>query len=131
MSPSATNTEVKRPRYLYKILDRKPPTPLPTSLPATQLDSQDGFIHLSTASQTTITADLFFSSEPTLWILQLRAAELDGETRYPPELGGNCAHVYGSTRGLGEGNIEKVIEVSKQGLAKWAEVPAMKDLIDA
>jgi uncharacterized protein (DUF952 family) len=94
------------------------------------LDSQDGFIHLSTASQTTKTADLFFASEPTLWILQLRAADLDGETRFPPELGGGCAHVYGSVRGLGAANVEEVIEVVKGDAAQWAAVPAMRKLID-
>jgi uncharacterized protein (DUF952 family) len=125
---SANTNSLNGPRYLYKILDQKPPHPLPTTLPTTQLDAHDGFIHLSTAAQTTTTADLFFASQPTLWILQLRAADLDGETRYPPELGGGCAHVYGSARGLGAGNVEEVIEVDKGDKDKWADVEAMKKL---
>jgi uncharacterized protein (DUF952 family) len=127
-SPNTAPDSQKGPRYLYKILDQKPPTPLPITLPTTQLDAQDGFIHLSTAAQTTTTADLFFASQPTLWILQLRAADLDGETRYPPELGGGCAHVYGSTQGLGAGNVEEVIEVVKGSKEKWAQVEVITKL---
>lgn len=116
--------------YLYKILDSKPETPLPQTLPATQLDTADGFIHLSTASQTPTTADLFFASYPTLWILKLRSKDLDGETRFPPELGGGCAHVYHSVDGLGKTNVEDVIEVKKGQYEKWALVPALKALED-
>lgn len=39
------------PKYVYKIVDAEPPSPIPESFPPSELDKQDGFIHLSTASQ--------------------------------------------------------------------------------
>lgn len=40
------------PRYIYKILDEAPPSPLPATLPPlSDLDQKDGFVHLSTARQ--------------------------------------------------------------------------------
>lgn len=40
--------------FYYKILDAAPPSPLPTSLPATDLDAKDKFIHLSVRTHYTI-----------------------------------------------------------------------------
>lgn len=39
------------PKYVYKILDVEPPSPIPEAFPPSELDKADGFIHLSTASQ--------------------------------------------------------------------------------
>lgn len=39
------------PKYVYKILDAEPASPIPEALPLSELDTADGFIHLSTASQ--------------------------------------------------------------------------------
>lgn len=39
------------PRYVYKIVDSEPPSPIPEVFPPSELDKADGFIHLSTASQ--------------------------------------------------------------------------------
>ncbi|GKT91223.1 hypothetical protein Ct61P_09073 [Colletotrichum tofieldiae] len=39
------------PQYLYKIVPEAPPSPLPAEYPLSDLDRNDGFIHLSTADQ--------------------------------------------------------------------------------
>lgn len=39
------------PRYVYKIIPEAPPSPLPAEWPLSDLDRNDGFIHLSTAKQ--------------------------------------------------------------------------------
>lgn len=38
-------------KYFYKILDDAPPEPLPETLPATELDEKDQFIHLSVCQE--------------------------------------------------------------------------------
>src|ERR1700761_789108 len=102
-------------KYLYKILDEEPPNPLPESLPTTQLDANDGFIHLSTAQQTPVTAKLFFSDHHELWILRLVREALDGRIEFStdPKAGieHGCAHVHDSLKGLGRGNVMEVLKV--------------------
>lgn len=39
------------PKYIYKILPSPPQDPLPKEFPLSQLDANDGFVHLSTATQ--------------------------------------------------------------------------------
>lgn len=39
------------PKYVYKIVDEAPPSPIPDPFPPSELDKQDGFIHLSTSWQ--------------------------------------------------------------------------------
>ncbi|KAI0472616.1 hypothetical protein GGR56DRAFT_572790 [Xylariaceae sp. FL0804] len=60
------------PEYVYKIVPSAPPDPLPAEYPLSELDRKDGFIHLSTASQVPLTADLFFGSATALWVLKIR-----------------------------------------------------------
>ena len=114
------------PQYLYKILDAPPPTPMPETLPSTELDTKDGFIHLSTAEQTPITAKLFFSNHEALWVLRLRRDALDGEIRYStdPKAGvvDGCAHLHDSRKGLGRDNVEGVVELRRQPGQVWTEV---------
>ena len=116
------------PTFWYKILDEAPPSPLPSTLPATPLDAQDGFIHLSTASQIPITAGLFFSSHKKLWVLKLRREKIDGRVEYPPELGESCPHIYDSRTGLGKDNIEEVVELRRAEGQKWGDVKEMGEL---
>lgn len=122
------------PTYLYKILDAPPPSPLPDSLPTTDLDAKDGFIHLSTAKQTPITAKLFFAQCAQLWVLRLRREALDGEIKYltDPSAGvvDGCAHVHGSRKGLGKGNVDAVLEMKRQGEEAWTDVKDMLALHD-
>ncbi|KAI8931347.1 hypothetical protein NX059_011686 [Plenodomus lindquistii] len=119
------------PTYLYKILPSAPPSPLPARLPLSDLDRNDGYIHLSTSEQVPGTADRFFGSVSELWLLKIRyevlAAGTDGdgavkagnqaEVRWE-EAGHGCfAHLYGAD--LGSGNVESVDRVEKRG--SWAE----------
>lgn len=39
------------PEYVYKIVDSEPPSPIPEVLAQSELDKQDGFVHLSTSLQ--------------------------------------------------------------------------------
>ncbi|KAK3720645.1 hypothetical protein LTR37_003694 [Vermiconidia calcicola] len=118
------------PKYLYKILDQQPPDPLPETLPATALDTQDGFIHLSTAEQTPVTARLFFSDFKKLWILKLESNALDGRLEFTtdPKAGveNGCAHVHGSMKGLGKLNVVAVIEVDRKDGQDWSELERMR-----
>ncbi len=66
-----TDSTIPIPRFVYKIVPSQPPSPLPYSLPLSALDAQDGFIHLSDASQVAKTADLFFADFEKVWLLQL------------------------------------------------------------
>jgi uncharacterized protein (DUF952 family) len=116
------------PTFWYKILDQPPPSPLPETLPPTDLDAQDGFIHLSTASQIPITAGLFFQSHDIIWVLKLRREKVDGRVEYPLELGESCPHIHDSRTGLGKHNVEDVIELERKKDQKWADVPEMARL---
>lgn len=113
--------------FYYKIFESAVPQPLPETLPTTALDAQDGFIHLSTAQQTPITADLFFSKFTKLWLLKLRAKDLDGEIRFQEDLPG-CPHVHDTRYGLGQRNVEAVIVVDKAGHDSWKSVPDLVKL---
>ena len=122
------------PKYLYKILDESPPDPLPQTLPTTSLDATDGFIHLSTAAQTAITAKLFFSTHTSLWILKLESQALDGRIDFStdPKAGieDGCVHVHDSRIGLGSGNIVDVVNVEREADQEWTEVEGMTGLSD-
>lgn len=43
------------PTYIYKISPSQPPSPIPKEYPLSDLDRNDGFVHLSTASQVSFT----------------------------------------------------------------------------
>jgi len=120
------------PTNLYKILDAPPPSPLPETLPTTPLDAKDGFIHLSLAEQTPITAKRHFSAYEALWILKLRPAALDGEVKYDTDTNAGvpkgCAHVHGSQKGLGKDNVVEVIEVKKAAGTEWTNVDELHKL---
>ncbi|PSN72129.1 hypothetical protein BS50DRAFT_569671 [Corynespora cassiicola Philippines] len=119
------------PTYLYKILPSAPPSPLPERLPLSDLDRNDGFIHLSTSEQTASTADKFFSDFTELWLLKIKydvlAKGTDGDGKVNEakkaeikweEVGrGAFAHYYGAD--LGSGNVESTIKVEKKGT--WAD----------
>ncbi|KAF2804358.1 uncharacterized protein BDZ99DRAFT_350252, partial [Mytilinidion resinicola] len=94
------------PTYVYKILPSAPPKPLPDVLPLSDLDANDGFIHLSTASQVPGTCGRFFADATELWLLKIRLQTLEngtGEVRW--EAAGNSgvfAHLYGGKFGAEE-----------------------------
>ncbi|KAF1951342.1 hypothetical protein CC80DRAFT_575514 [Byssothecium circinans] len=119
------------PTYLYKILPSAPPSPLPARLPLSDLDRNDGYIHLSTSEQVPSTADKFFSDSTELWLFKIRyevlAAGTDGdgtvksegkaEIKWEEVGRGSFAHFYGGD--LGVGNVGEVLRVEKKG--SWAE----------
>ena len=119
-------------KYFYKILDKEPSEPLPETLPTSDLDAKDGFIHLSTAEQTPVTAKLFFSSHSVLWILRLDPEALDGriELTSAPGTGieNGCPHVHDSMKGLGRSNVVEVLKVNRSSFEDWTQVDGMKAL---
>ncbi|KAF2677419.1 hypothetical protein K458DRAFT_395917 [Lentithecium fluviatile CBS 122367] len=121
------------PTHLYKILPSAPPSPLPARLPLSDLDKNDGYIHLSTSEQVPGTADKFFADSEELFLLKIKYEVLakgtdgDGEVKGKgqgkaelrwEEVGRGCfAHLYGAD--LGRGNVSEVVGVRKEG--SWGE----------
>lgn len=124
------------PTYLYKILPTAPPSPLPARLPLSDLDRNDGYIHLSTSEQVPGTADKFFGNFTELWLLKIKYDVLvagtdgDGEVNQSKkaeikweEVGRGCfAHFYEGD--LGDGNVESAIKVEKKGT--WVETLSLE-----
>ncbi|WYZ41328.1 hypothetical protein EsH8_V_000223 [Colletotrichum jinshuiense] len=110
------------PAYLYKIVPEAPPSPLPAEYPLSDLDRNDGFIHLSTAEQVLGTADRFFSSASRLWLLKLPYARLDKEIQWDdlPSGGGCFPHLYG--RNFGVADVEDARGFVKEDGQVWSEV---------
>jgi uncharacterized protein (DUF952 family) len=103
------------PTYVYKILPSAPPSPLPQILPLSDLDANDGFIHLSTASQTPATCGRFFADATELWLLKIKLQTLEdgtGEVRWEPAgKSGVFAHLYGGKFGADE--VEETIKFER------------------
>ncbi|TDZ33465.1 hypothetical protein C8034_v008734 [Colletotrichum sidae] len=111
------------PRYLYKIVPSAPPAPLPAEYPLSDLDRNDGFIHLSTAAQVLGTADRFFASATVLHLLKLPYAGVEQGMRWeaPPDGGEErFPHLYG--RNFGAADIEDVREFTRVEGKVWSEV---------
>jgi len=68
-----------------------------TGLVITDLDQQDGFIHLSSASQLNVTLALYFSQEEQVVLLQIKESEIAQDLTYEisGKRGGQFAHLYG------------------------------------
>lgn len=67
-----------QPNFVYKILPNTPvyqgtPVPVPASwiFPQSEIDAQDGFIHMSTATQLPGTLSRFFGSDETVQLLKI------------------------------------------------------------
>ncbi|KAK4645524.1 hypothetical protein QC761_202198 [Podospora bellae-mahoneyi] len=86
------------PTYVYKIIPSAPPSPIPDFYPLSDLDRQDGFVHLSTARQVPITSSLFFTSFKSFHILKLRLSNFPQESVKWDEVPGTngCPHLYGN-----------------------------------
>ncbi|PKS07687.1 hypothetical protein jhhlp_006295 [Lomentospora prolificans] len=84
------------PQYVYKIMHTEPPGQLPDELPLSELDSNDGFIHLSVAKQIPNVAGLFFDAHNSLWILKLSLDRL-GTVKWEgsDDEGRAFPHLYG------------------------------------
>jgi uncharacterized protein (DUF952 family) len=122
------------PTFLWKILPAAPPSPLPDRLPLSDLDRNDGYIHLSTATQTPSTLNKFFADANEIWLLKIKYEVLangtdgDGvvkegsakaEIRWEEAGRGVFPHLYSGD--LGRGNVEEVVRVEK-GSGSWDEV---------
>ena len=106
------------PKYVYKILPEAPPDPLPTSLPLSALDAQDGFIHLSTAAQTPATAGLFFSTNEKLWVLKIPLKQIESNVRWEEAESGSFPHLYGAD--LGKAEIDSTKAFTRGEGEDWA-----------
>ena len=63
----------------------------------TQLDHEDGFIHLSSAGQLNMTLSLYFSQEQSVVLLELNEQEIEASLtyEYSAKRGEEFAHFYG------------------------------------
>ena len=114
------------PRYLYKILDILPLSPLPTALPLSPTDTDAGFMHFSTAAQVPATANRFFAHRETLWLLQLprKKLELVGELKWEGKGDHDpFPHLYGTS--IGKDEVERVISKTR-GSEGW--LSSLEDL---
>ena len=68
------------PKYIYKILPSPPQDPLPQEFPLSQLDANDGFVHLSTATQV-----LEFPTHTASLRTELHLDKLHGLRCYVPQ----------------------------------------------
>ena len=69
-----------KPTYIYKIVPASavlPEFPLPVALPISELDSSDGFIHLSTALQVAGTLKRFFADQDSVYLLKIPYANVE------------------------------------------------------
>ena len=123
------------PAYVYKITDAPPPNPIPHTLPLSELDQGDGFIHLSNASQTPTTSSQFFSSHTTLYLLRVSSvvAKEEGSVfKWVDEGQTGCVHMYGANGVKGEfgrlglGTVVEVAEWKRIEGQKWDD----KEVVD-
>src|SRR5258708_1711781 len=124
------------PDYVYKITATPPPNPLPHTLPLSELDQRDGFIHLSNAHQIPITSSLFFSSCTTVYLLRVSSVVVQEEGsvfKWLDEGQSGCVHLYGANvvKGefgrLGFGTVVDVKEWKRDEGNKWDE----KETVDS
>lgn len=67
------------------------------AVPTMPIDTADGFVHLSTATQLAETLALHFKGQGDLVIVAVRTANLDGHLKWEPSRGGQLfPHVYGA-----------------------------------
>jgi len=121
------------PDYVYKILDYEPPSPLPHALPLSQLDTKDGFFHLSDAAQIPKTAALYFNHQNSLWLLKVStkaARDEKGRFKWRDEGVTGCIHLYGEHDGeflrLGKGIVVDSGKWEKGENEKWSDPSAIE-----
>ncbi|KAK0719742.1 hypothetical protein B0H67DRAFT_643057 [Lasiosphaeris hirsuta] len=108
------------PEYVYKITPTAPPEPIPEAYPLSDLDRQDGFVHLSAAWQVPVTGDLFFTSASSFHLIKLRLASLAPESVKWDEVPGlnGCPHLYAN---FGARDVVSVKEVHRAEGQTWSE----------
>lgn len=108
------------PTYLYKILSKAPPLPLPKALPLSPLDSKDGFIHLSTAEQTPKTAGRFFPDTANLNLLKLPLQRIEHNIKWEESTSGCFAHLY--DQGVGKDEVVDTKTIVRREGENWEKV---------
>ncbi|GLB33675.1 putative protein of unknown function (DUF952) [Lyophyllum shimeji] len=114
----------RTPTYIYKLV---PPDlivlPLPERLPLSQLDANDGFIHLSTAVQLPETLRRYFANEMKMYILRLEYKHVEKDIRWedprgkdPGDIGaeGIYPHLHNGGQ-LGSEEVEDVFVLERGG----------------
>ncbi|KAK2589918.1 hypothetical protein QQS21_012409 [Conoideocrella luteorostrata] len=102
------------PKYVYKIVPAAPPDTIPEQFPLSDLDKQDGFVHLSTNEQVPLTCDRFFNSTSTLWLFKFELAKFS----HPVKWEGGFPHLYGN---FGGGDIVSVEKFDRGDGRTWAD----------
>lgn len=105
------------PTYVYKILTQAPPSPLLKALPLSPLDAKDGFIHLSTAEQTSKTAGRFFSDATNLWLLKIPLQRIEPNVKWEERTSGCFAHLY--DHGLGKDEVIDTRSMARADDEDW------------
>ncbi|OCK85678.1 hypothetical protein K432DRAFT_413162 [Lepidopterella palustris CBS 459.81] len=108
------------PSHVYKILPAAPPDPLPSVLPLSALDANDGYIHLSTAAQVVGTASRFFADANVLWLLKIPLQKLGqggGQVKWEESGSGCFPHLYGAD--VGSEVVDKVVVVRRGEGEDW------------
>ncbi|KAI1260961.1 hypothetical protein F5Y18DRAFT_431750 [Xylariaceae sp. FL1019] len=109
------------PAFVYKIVPTAPPSPIPAEYPLSELDQQDGFVHLSTATQIPKTADLFFKDATSLWVIKLRyKPEWHGATNWDVP---GCPHLYGN---FGAGDVEGTKHFTRADDETWTNAMSVQ-----
>ncbi|PPQ65214.1 hypothetical protein CVT26_000191 [Gymnopilus dilepis] len=125
------------PTYIYKIVPVSSglPDPIPESLPVSELDKKDNFIHLSTAAQLPGTLDRFFPDHEQVHILRIAYKNVEKDIKWENSKGtapggvgeeGIFPHLHNGLR-LGCNEIESVATWKKD--PDWASaVNKAKDI---
>jgi Protein of unknown function (DUF952) len=123
------------PEHVYKIVPFAPPAPLPDTLPLSELDQNDGFIHLSDAAQIPKTSALFFKAQNTLWLLKVStkvALAEKGRFKWLDEGVTGCIHLYGEKDGefarFGRGVVVDVEKWEKGENTDWTDYEVSKEI---
>lgn len=108
------------PQYIYKIIPAAPPQPLPAALPLSDLDSSDGFIHLSVAAQVSGTCARFFTAATQIWLLRIALKDVERDIKWEDSKSGVFPHLYGQQ--LGALNVESVMTFQRSSDEGWEDV---------
>ncbi|KAJ3517967.1 hypothetical protein NLJ89_g169 [Agrocybe chaxingu] len=82
------------PTHIYKIVSSSAlPVPLPKALPVSELDQNDGFIHLSTEKQLPGTLRRFFKNDSLVYILRINYRKVEKNIKWENGKGTGAAFV--------------------------------------
>ncbi|KAJ4022343.1 hypothetical protein NW752_000453 [Fusarium irregulare] len=111
------------PKYIYKIIPSPPEDPFPKEHPLSDLDRNDGFVHLSTSSQVPKTADLFFTKATSLWVIKLEYVQFADSMKWE----GGFPHLYGN---FGADHVDSIEKFAREQDQTWGEVMAKSNWLE-